>query len=537
MNQIQIAKHIALITDGQYKREYDRTDASLRARDTTLSLTRQYEQGSASLMFNPYSLFEAESWENRKLQDSALQQLPQFTFNVSGNPWDELSLTLETSGSSTRYYREIGRGGVRTIATPKIRYQFPFFEYFKANLGYGKRFSFYDVDHPQSSFAIDIEVLDAEINTALERIFEVDDGNYSRFKHIITPRILYTQVADVHQEQSIAVSFDGEDSVKSQQLITFRIDNVLLAKKRLIERAITLNESGYLQLRKFNLKPQMLHRIRPLVGQEFSAEIEFLTELDRITDGELSEAQKEDILAVAQRGVLRSILHKTGHATYESPSWVFATFSLAQRYDKLKEDIHQTFRGPVELNSETDPGEPLLPLILEWGLNPGPAFSWNFMLRYHHQLSRIIESKADFQVSIDRNTSNINFHNNENTFRTTDGFLHQNTSTLSFNNSFAATDELSVGFYGKLNLSADDRSFERRLVEDSFSTTYRSNCYALQLSLRENVTKVQDDAPEGVTPKEREVVDRTVYFTVTFGPSDLPTIQANETYIREHPPL
>ena len=58
---------------------------------------------------------------------------------------------------------------------------------------------------------MDFEILDgkAEINTTLSRIFKQESGIFSRFKHLLIPRLQFDYIEDVQQISDSGVPFGG----------------------------------------------------------------------------------------------------------------------------------------------------------------------------------------------------------------------------------------------------------------------------------------------------------------------------------------
>jgi len=221
-------------SDSQFQREYGQVKEPNPNyfHSATFSLTQQHELGHTSLLVTQDRVFEEVALLNRNLDDTRIQRVPELAFNLSGSPWEN-SITLETEGQSTRFQRDQGSEGFRSIVIPKFRYQFPLFEYFKVQLTYGQRISFYDAEVPElpvnETFSKSLELVEVEVNTTLTRIWQLQGGTFSRFKHLLTPRLIFDSVADVNQDRSIAINFDGADSLPGRRLIIFRLDNVLLA--------------------------------------------------------------------------------------------------------------------------------------------------------------------------------------------------------------------------------------------------------------------------------------------------------------------
>ncbi len=543
-----------IFSDSQFQREYDRVrepnpnyNQHLRA-----SVSRQFAVGDASLSIDRELVYEEVALLNRNLIETRVQRLPELSFHFSGNLLQDIPLTAELSGSVIRFHRDSGFVGHREILTPRLRYRFPVFKAVKTFVSYGRRISNYQVYNPgtlvrfdepgatveekpialqsreNKDFGYGIDLIEAEINTSLSRVWNPQTDVFSKFKHLITPRLLFESIGDVNQTQSRQVIFptlanpdpdgvdffDKEDQRPGKQLLIFRIDNLLLAKRRLFERRVTLTERSLFRLRARRLSKSIIRRLDGLVDRRFLSERKFLSELEKLFANSITPEQKELILSSLQRGVVNRKVRPSDSSAEEGPSWVLSRLNIIQRFNLLRQDANFDPKGPEIEDQETEPGEPLLPLQIEWNLTPGPQFSVDFFLRYSYQAGRVVESKATFDVRVSpNNRARISFHNNEGAYRTPDDIFHDKTNTLSFSNVFEANDNLSFGFDGKLNLSvSDEDALQRRLIEDSFFLDYHPGCYVISLKFQELAERTTTSAG-----KQKEIVDPSISLTLTLG--------------------
>ncbi len=540
-----------IFSDSQFQREYDRVHEPNPnyGQHLNLNISRQFDLGDVSFLIDRESVYEEVALLNQNFIETRVQRLPEITAHYSETPWD-FPVTLEMNGAVTRFHRDKGVIGWREIVTPYLRYRFSPFEGVNTTVGYGRRLSSYQVRNPTGTpvfyedqdgkrelalgtrtsqeFGYGIDVAEVEVKTTLSRVIRSDSDIFSRFKHMIRPRILFESIGDVNQDKTrsivlptIRVSdpdpvdfFDKKDALPGKQLLILRLDNWLLAKKHLLGREVTLTERSLQLLKNSRLNPTTLKKLEELTNQKFFSETEFLSKLNVLLANRLTLEQENLILSYLKKGV-RSRRTRAGEgANRESKSWVFSRLNIIQRLNLLRQDKNFEPKGPEIEDQETEKGKSLLPLQLEWNLAPGPKFSVDFFLRYDYQASRVVESKATFNVRISSdNQAKIRFHNNETPYRTPNNIFHEKTNTLSFGSVFEAQDDLSFGFNGKLNLNVSDESaLRRRLIEDSFFINYHPLCYVVSLIFKEQTEQTLTSGGG-----RKEIIDSSIALTISLG--------------------
>lgn len=533
-----------IFSDSQFQREYERIRKPNPnyAQDLNISLSRQFDIGDVGFLIDRELVYEEVALLNQNFIETRVQRLPEISFHYSDNPW-AIPLTLEMDSVVTRFHRDSGVIGWRQIVIPRFRYRFSPIAGINAIVSRGKRLSYYQVYNPgdtvfyedqavavasrqRRNFAYEIDLTDAEVNTTLSRVIIPETGVFSRFKHLITPRLLFEATEDVNQDETRSLVlptvsnpnpdsvdfFDKEDKMPGKQLVIFRLDNLLLAKKYLSERTVTLTENSLKRL-KSRLSENVFKRLEKLTNQHFFSEATFLLELETLLNNKLTPEQERLILSYVQKGVHRRA-ENLEESKQESPSWVLSRLHIIQRFNLLRRYKNYDPKGPQIKDQETTEGEPLLPLQIEWNLSPGPEFSLDFFLRYSYQASRIVESKATFKVQMNANNqAQIRFHNNETSYRTPDNVFHEKTNTLSFESVFDASDTLSFGFGGKFNLNVSDKNaLRRRLIEDSFFLNYHPKCYVVSLVLKELAERTVTSGG-----KQKEITDPSIALTISLG--------------------
>lgn len=547
-----------LYSDSQFQREYDRIREPNPNynQQLNLNLSRQFQKGDTSLSIQRELVYEELALLNRNLLETRVQRLPEFTFHYADSPWD-FPISLNSKGVITRFHRDEGFSGYRTLFTPSVEYRLTFFEYFNFISELGSRYSFYNVHNPgaavnfadgeealkereESHFRYEIGLFDAEVNTSFNRVFTTEDAVFSRFKHIFTPRMLYESIADTKQEKTKNVLFpnevasideevdyfDSQDQLVGKKLVILRLDNVLLAKRRLLERRVKLTQRSLEELESV-LDNSVLKDLDALLNEDYPSEMEFLAKLDEIFGDNLNFNQREIILNSLQKGLIQRQTDPSD-VVREGPARVLARLNFIQRYNLLRRNENYDPKGPeiAEEEHESEAGDPLLPLILELELNPGPQFSVDFFLRYSYNEGRVVEIRSDFDVQVSpNNQATIGFHNNEFSYRTPEDIFHERTNTLKFKNVFEANDNWSFGFSGTLNLNISDESaFRRKLIDDALFINYHPDCYVISFNFQESAERTTSSSGE-----LEETVERTLFVNVSLG-EVLPLPEISETF-------
>jgi len=508
-------------SDSQFQREYYliREPEPNYAQYANFSLSRQYSQGSVSLSATQARVFSEIALLNRNTDHkSRVQTLPALSFSY--NTTLASRLTWNSGGSLVRYYREEGYNGVGTHLNPSLSYRFRLWKHFNVNTNYGKSLSAYhvwDSAIPGSSDDYSFEVASGSIgiSTTLSRVWEQEQGVYSKFKHLLTPSLSYSFVEDVDQTAvSGTTPFGG--GISTQRLMTFQLSNVLMVKRRYLERSVHIGNLAISKMRRNGMSEAILSRLETITGKEFESETVFLEQLQLLFANTLTDAEQEEILKHMEQGVSYNSRNLTNRPTREGKSWVMGTLNLIQPFDYLKADSNFKAIGPESKGNETEQGEGLLPLKLELSVLPSSNFSVNFFNRYHHQQQKVVEYSLEVKVGVSTyNKASVSFRENEIAYITPSGKSVSAASSFSFSDTFEASDRVSFGFSGTANLAGS--SLRRRLVSDSVFLNYRPDCWKISVSLSESAGTTTTSG--GV---QKEYVDRTIYTSIVLGEFSLP---------------
>ena len=523
--QSRLITSALVYSDSQFQKEYELIESPdpNTAQQFSVNINRQFSKGSVTFSATQTRIFSELAILNRKIDLTQIQYLPAFSFQFSDTLWrsEKSTLTSSLSGSAVRYFRVQGYNGEGVNVTPRLNFQFPLFQHYNVSLEVGEKISSYkvrDSDVPGSEDAYGFNILDgkAEINTTLSRNFKTDSGIYSRFKHLIKPRLQYEYIEDVLQISDSGVPFGG--TISTRRLATLRIENVLLVKRRFFERRIKLTSLSLDRMRRNQLDPVLIRKLEQILGQELGSEKLFIEKLDRLFGGELSAQQIDSILGYAEKGVIPLLNTQAGVQTRVGKSRNLANLNFVQHYDIFKKDPYFQPVGPSVKGNETDSNQPLLPLRTILNFRPGSTFSINLFNRYHHQKRRVVEYSLEVSVGLSaHNKASVNFRNNEEAYQTPFGNDVAAANTFGFSNSFEASDELAFGFSGTVNLDADNYNFRRRLSSSTFTLDYRPECWDIRLALTEDV-----GITESNSGLEQEYIDRTLYAYINLGGISIP---------------
>jgi hypothetical protein len=195
-----------------------------------------------------------------------------------------------------------------------------------------------------------------------------------------------------------------------------------------------------------------------------------------------------------------------------------AGLDLIQRYDVLREDDDFDPVGPdLPSPGETDPGEPMLPLIAEADYY-GAGYSIDTLLRYHHQLERIVEYRIGLRGSLaERGRFAVGYRENQFTYRTPENRLYTAGSALTFSGLVIGTDDVSANFGARVNLRKEPAPLNRRLQRAEVGVDYHPNCYGVALSYVETVDVTREYNSSTGENEDSFFIDRKFLLTFNLG--------------------
>ncbi|MEE8435972.1 MAG: hypothetical protein V3S64_14400 [bacterium] len=172
--------------------------------------------------------------------------------------------------------------------------------------------------------------------------------------------------------------------------------------------------------------------------------------------------------------------------------------NLIQRYNFLRRDPDpEPLQGPpIDGDQETDPGEPLLPLILE-AQAKGARYTLQLRFDYHHQKDRLTRVALSWAGKAGPHTGlSVGYNFNEFTHFTPDNKLVSAGNSFTFAGEMALGGALSMGFSGRFNLIDTAPPLNKRIDRSLLFLEYNPACYSVRLSVEETVNTVLEDGQE-----------------------------------------
>ena len=477
-------------SDGQVRREYDHIEGFRPHQEFEGTFSSLARWGDFGISAAHRSEFEQESVfaDGADFADGRFRpsELPRLTFRTGGRPFDSLSLGLGLSGQATRFLTKEGISGRATELQPSI--SFPFFlgGSWELRPTLSRRLVNFDdltlrlstdleLDRPELDREVGAQEFgqnqfDLELRATFARVFPASKERGAALKHRITPRLLYREVADVAQPLS--------GSLTRADLAIFRRGS--------------------------------------------ASEVVDLTQVDKLRAGVLRPHFAERLVTLRLDNLWLA------QSRSGPKSRKVARLNVIQRYNLLKEDEDFVRIGPAPAGPQEpvsgDPRnpdaakrellEPLLPAIIE-GTLFAEQMTLNFLLRYHHQLNSITETRLGVSGQVSARTRmSVSFSQNKFRYRTTDNKLHPEGTGLNFNGEAVVSDAVSFGFTGFVNLADQPPPLDRRLESGQFFLDFHPGCpgcYALRATLQERT---------GITTEDDETVffvERVLFLTFNLG--------------------
>lgn len=171
--------------------------------------------------------------------------------------------------------------------------------------------------------------------------------------------------------------------------------------------------------------------------------------------------------------------------------------NLIQRYNFLREADAELLQGPViDGDQETDPGEPLLPLILTAQAN-GPGYTLQLRFDYHHQKDRLTRATLSWSGNAGPHTAlSIGYGFNEFTHFTPDNKLVPESNSFNFAAEMPLGGALSMGISGRFNLLDGSPPLDKRIDRSLLFLEYNPACFSVRLSVEETVNTVLENGQE-----------------------------------------
>ena len=237
-------------SDFSYFQDYDRRGDrnSQRQLYSFGFLTKNWGANSINLKFDTRETFIGQETDgsDRTLN---LRQLPEFEYKLRKTRIGRTPFYLELESSAhfldvernSRQDENYGRADI----FPSITLPIPVAPWFSLSLNAGGRYTWYsdslllsdEVDGTTSDFRGEslsrfVPIGSAEIiGPSISKIFETKGERYSKYKHVVEPRITY-QFTDDYDDFSRVPRFDEIDRISGRNTARYSVTNRLLAKPR-----------------------------------------------------------------------------------------------------------------------------------------------------------------------------------------------------------------------------------------------------------------------------------------------------------------
>ena len=488
-------------SDGQVRREYDHIQGFRPHEEYEGTFSSLARWGDFGISAAHRSEFEQDSVfaDGADFADGRFRpsELPRLTFRTGGRPFASLSLGLGLSGQATRFLTKEGISGRASELQPSI--SFPFFlggswelrptlsrrlvnfDDLALRLSADPEFDRPELNRELVALEYGQNQFDLELRATFARVFPANKERGAALNHRITPRLLYREVADVAQPLS--------GSLTRTDLAIFRRGS--------------------------------------------ASEVVDLTQVDKLRVGVLRPRFAERLVTLRLDNLWLA------QSRSGSESRKVAQLNLIQRYNLLWDDPNYLLRddenrllpddpaflpvGPIPDSPQEpvsgDPADPqirdsLLPAIIE-GTLFAEQMTLNFLLRYHHQLNSITETRLGVSGQVSARTRmSVSFSQNKFRYRTTDNKLHPEGTGLNFNGEAVVSEAVSFGFTGFVNLADQPPPLDRRLQSGQLFLDFHPGCpgcYALRATLQERT---------GITTEDDETVyfvERVLFLTFNLG--------------------
>jgi LPS-assembly protein len=263
---MQAKVDVDLVSDQDYLREfvtghsgYEKSNASFK---NTFSRELDDEEDTVRLnqlnvnrSWNSFSFNAGVQWQDdviarkNSTPDDSLQKLPFFSFSGAKQKVGETAFYYDVSSSMTHNWRDQGTRGYVIDANPRLFYPTTILGAldFEPSVGFQET-AWYVEENDQTSTNPKHEVRSREIpdfsgdlSTEISKIFDVAVTDIEKIRHAIKPRVVYTYVPDVEQDDLP----DYVTAIDEQNTLSYTVTNTLTSKrKEKKEREAEVSDTG-----------------------------------------------------------------------------------------------------------------------------------------------------------------------------------------------------------------------------------------------------------------------------------------------------
>lgn len=443
-----------------------------------------WESGGLSLRADQGAQFLNESVKDKTNDaDTHLNQIPAINIEQNFSQIADLPLSINLNGNAVQFNRRFGWEGTRSIGT--IESDMPFnIDFLNIIPQWSRKFSHYQVQynyntktHEESSAEFENERTGnaswKQDRKSLETNFEVyrlfrDEHNIATGRLSFRPRLIFEEIEDVDQRRGLSTtptnySMSMTPADYTQHTSLFDGNDRQLGKKTFTLRL----DTEYLS------KDPRNHKIDSLFK-----------------------------------------------------------FSLIQIHNlnrkKTIEETEESFVGPQipEEYQETKLGNQMMPLRISLTLTPKAGFSGNMLYRYDHELNKIIDSKIQLKIVLNKvNTLSLSYRHNTKAYQELDGALEPLSHNYTLDNNMQVSEKFSFSLGGVWdftrstgkNPNDDVERLDRKMIESKAGFLYLHDCYTLGFNYQESIEIVRGENVKHEIV-EREVPERKI--TLSFSLSN-----------------
>jgi len=258
---VKLQAKLNFISDDEYLLDFAREgeDRTLESIENNISLSKSW---------NAFSLVGQLRYFNNLIEagdSTTLQRLPEITFSNSDKRILNTPLHISSESSFVYFLRKEGATGQRLDVKPR----------FSVPLSPGgvditpsitPRATFYQVDNDAGVGYRDRFTYEARLNAAASftRLFRSDKPGGQSVRHIIRPRLIYTYIPDVKQDD--LPQFDSVDDIPSQNSFTYSLVSVLAGGDDGAEAPGAYRQYAYFDIRQTYDVDEAARNIDPAVA-------------------------------------------------------------------------------------------------------------------------------------------------------------------------------------------------------------------------------------------------------------------------------
>jgi len=260
-NGIKLQAKLNFISDDEYLIDFARAgeDRTLESIENNISLSKSW---------NAFTLVGQLRYFNNLIEPgdrTTLQRMPEITFSNSDKRILNTPLHISSESSFVYFLRKEGVTGQRLDVKPRLSVPMSPGG-FDITPSVAPRATFYQIDNEPGVGYKDRYTYEISVNaaTTFVRVFNPDEPGAQPFRHIIRPRLTYTYMPEVKQDD--LPQFDSVDNIVSQNAFTYSLVSVLTGKESAVGAARAERDYAYFDLRQSYDIDEASRKIDPVVA-------------------------------------------------------------------------------------------------------------------------------------------------------------------------------------------------------------------------------------------------------------------------------